>query len=115
MEADTKEGLAGRTGSATDDPPCCDACGLEYALREGDEVSRFCDPCCQSAFMRLESVAKQAVELILKSEQTGWCKHATAAKELLEAALGQSPNAEVSDGGPLTHDSKQARTRRSLH
>jgi hypothetical protein len=26
-----------------------------------------------------------------------------------------TPNAEVSDGGPLTHDSKQARTRRSLH
>ena len=83
----------GAAGSATNDPPCCDACGLEYALREGDDVSRFCDPCYQSAFMRLESVAKQAVDLILKSEQTGWCKHATAAKELLEAALGQSPNA----------------------
>lgn len=27
----------------------------------------------------------------------------------------ERPTAEVSDGGPLTHDSKQARTRRSLH
>jgi hypothetical protein len=27
----------------------------------------------------------------------------------------KAQNAEVSDGGPLTHDSKQARTRHSLH
>jgi hypothetical protein len=27
----------------------------------------------------------------------------------------QSPNAEVSDGGPLTHESTETRTRRSLH
>jgi hypothetical protein len=44
-------------------------------------------------------------------EGLGWGWWEKASGEVKTQAL----NAEVSDGGPMTPDSKQARTRRSLH
>lgn len=33
---------------AMNEPDCCEACGLEYDLRENNDPSRFCDPCAQT-------------------------------------------------------------------
>jgi hypothetical protein len=51
----------------------------------------------------------QTAEGYYRVHVTDW---ASAARH---ARARRAANAEVSDGGPLTHESKQARTRRSLH
>jgi hypothetical protein len=48
------------------------------------------------------------------SKESGY-KYALGYKEGREWRKSEHPNAEVSDGGPLTHDKPAAQSRRSLH
>jgi hypothetical protein len=53
--------MAGHEGpcaavSDSNDPPVCEACEDEYSLRDGMEVSRYCDPCAQERVAVAEDV-----------------------------------------------------------
>lgn len=92
-------------GSEGNEPPCCESCGLEYDLREGDDVSRFCDPCAQTQLLKacnlLAEVLRKDREAILEMKsEAPWYRVPDDLADLhrrISVVIGEeSPNAQAS-------------------
>jgi hypothetical protein len=79
---------------------------MENLKRRGLDPRRMTD----NELMRERNLGKGIVNVIrrLASQAENVCPHCGG-------DVTTPPNAEVSDGGPLTHESTETRTRRSLH
>jgi hypothetical protein len=89
----------------------CKVCGKKQAPSFGA-----CIQCCSHDELRFDEEWDQGWHLTVECAVCGKNFDFTNDELMRDyKAVRRSPNAEVSDGGPLTHESKQARTRRSLH
>ena len=66
------------------DPPCCERCGMEYNLRDGDDPSKYCDPCAQAALLDMEKLYDELIMAVAR-KFTGESRHETALRYIRDA------------------------------
>ena len=55
-----------------DDPPTCCKCGDEYFLKDGFEVTDYCDPCAQELVPELIEALQQIRDLERRNFREAW-------------------------------------------